>query len=110
MYNAYQDLTKLTNLTKDVKTKFITWIHWSWRQVRASNAEKDQLGHAELAAFAMDYLIIPAFTAQLERLFSNCAYVHTDVRNRLCEETSKKLANIYFTLRSVDQVDDDDFE
>ena len=71
-----------------------------------------QLGHAELDAFAMDYLKIPASTAQLERLFSNWAYVHTDVRNRLCEETSKKLANIYFTLRSADHVDedDDDFE
>ena len=67
-----------------------------------------ELGHAELAAFAMDFLMIPASTAQLERLFSNWAYVHNDIRNRLSDETSKKLVNIYFTLRSAEKIDDED--
>lgn len=68
-------------------------------------------GHVELATFAMKFLKIPASTAQLERLFSNWSYVHNDIRNRLSVETSKKLVNIYFTLRSTDAIlDDDDIE
>ncbi|XP_055307729.1 uncharacterized protein LOC129571881 [Sitodiplosis mosellana] len=73
----------------------------------------DQLGHGELATFALDYLKIPASTAQLERLFSNWAYVHNDIRNRLSTETSKKLVNTNFTLRTTDEIiedDDEDFE
>lgn len=73
-----------------------------------------EIGHGKLAEFARDYLKIPASTAQLERLFSNWAYVHNDIRNRLCDETLKKLVNIYFTLRSTDELpdmdDDDDFD
>lgn len=68
-----------------------------------------QQGHGELADFASKLLKIPASTAQLERLFSNWAYVHTDTRNRLSTETSKKLANVYFTLRANDEpIDDSD--
>lgn len=71
-----------------------------------------ELGHGNLAEFAMDFLKIPASTAQLERLFPNWGYVHSDIRNRLTNETSKKLVNIYFTLRSTDEIveDDSDFE
>lgn len=65
------------------------------------------LGHDGLAAFAMKYLKIPASTAQLERLFSNWSYIHNKIRNRLVDETSKKLVNVYFTLRSTDEIDDD---
>lgn len=65
-------------------------------------------GHEELSTFAMKFLKIPASTAQLERLFSNWGYVHNDIRNRLSADTSKKLVNIYFTLRSTDQIPDDD--
>lgn len=54
-------------------------------------------GHSKLASFAMDYLKIPASTAQLERLFSQWAFIHSDNRNRLSEDTSKKLLNIYLT-------------
>lgn len=55
----------------------------------------------------MDYLKIPASTAQLERLFSNWAYIHSDLRNKLSDETSKKLLNTYFTLRSTDEIDEE---
>lgn len=68
------------------------------------------MGHEELATFAMDYLKIPASTAQLERLFSNWAYIHNDIRNRLSDETSKKLVNVYFTLRSADAIGDEDID
>lgn len=59
-----------------------------------------ELGHGNLAALVMDYLKIPP------------AYVHNDLRNRLTDETSKKLVNTYFTLRSADEIveDVDDFE
>lgn len=67
-----------------------------------------ELGHRKLAEFSKDYLKIPASTAQLERLFSNWAYVHNDIRNRLSDETSKKLVNMYFTLRSTDELPDMD--
>lgn len=62
-------------------------------------------GHKELAEYAMKFLKIPASTAQLERLFSNWAFVHDETRNRLSPEKSKKLTNIYFTLRSLDEND-----
>ncbi|RYE18833.1 MAG: hypothetical protein EOP45_13545 [Sphingobacteriaceae bacterium] len=64
-------------------------------------------GHPKIASFAMDYLEIPASTAQLERLFLQWAFIHSDTRNRLSEDTSKKLLNIYFMLRSTDEVNDD---
>ncbi|XP_055309489.1 uncharacterized protein LOC129573203 [Sitodiplosis mosellana] len=67
-----------------------------------------ELNHKKLAAFAMDYLKIPASTAQLERLFSHWSHVHSDTRNRLSDETSKKLVNAYFTLRSTDDLPDED--
>lgn len=67
-------------------------------------------GHKKLAEFARDYLKIPASTAQLERLFSNWAFVHSDVRNRLSDETSKKLVKMYFTLRSTDELPDIDID
>ena len=34
--------------------------------------------------------------------------MHNDIRNRLSDETSKKLVNIYFTLRSTDELPDMD--
>lgn len=68
-----------------------------------------QQGHQELGEFAMKLLKIPASTAQLERLFSNWAFVHSDMRNRLGPDTSKKLVDVYFTLRANDvAIDDDD--
>lgn len=70
-----------------------------------------QQGHKQLADFATKFLNIPASTAQLERMFSNWAYIHTDIRNRLSTETSKKLVNIYFTLRATDDpIDESDVD
>lgn len=73
-----------------------------------------QQGHKQLADFAIKFLNIPASTAQLERMFSNWAYIHSDTRNRLSTETSKKLVNIYFTLRAnddpIEESDDDNGE
>lgn len=86
---------------ENLKRKKITSTKTYWHYA-------SELGHEKLAAFAMDYLKIPASTAQLERLFSNWAFVHSDVRNRLSDETSKKLVNIYFTFRSTEEIPNDD--
>lgn len=66
--------------------------------------------HFELSELASKLLKIPASTAQLERLFSNWKFIHSDIRNRLSEERSKKLLDIYFTLRSNDEIPDDSIE
>lgn len=66
--------------------------------------------HFELSALASKLLKIPASTAQLERLFSNWKFIHSDIRNRLGKETSKKLLNVYFSLRSNDAFPDDSIE
>lgn len=68
-------------------------------------------GHADLGLFVTKLLKIPASTAQLERLFSQWSFVHDETRNRLSEERSKKLINVYFSLRTNDFVFiDDDLE
>lgn len=65
--------------------------------------------HKQLAEIATQLLLIPALTAQLERLFSNCSFVHSKTRNRLSVETSSKLINIYFSLRENDYfIDEED--
>lgn len=98
-YTKSEDI--FVNLVNKKRLSPITFWHYA-----------AELGHRKLSEFANDYLKIPASTALLERLFSNWAYVHSDVRNRLSDETSKKLVNMYFTLRSTDDVydmeDDDD--
>lgn len=48
-----------------------------------------------------------ASTAQLEQLFSNWPYIHNDTINWLSAGTSKKLMNVYFNSRSVEDVDVD---
>lgn len=84
---------------KKIKSPKSYWYHAS-RQ-----------GHVELSAFATKLLKIPASTAQLERLFSQWSFVHNETRNRLSEERSKKLVNVYFSLRTNDFVFvDDDLE
>lgn len=43
-------------------------------------------------------------------VFFNWSFIHDEVRNRLSEETSKKLTNIHFALRSNECLDEDDIE
>uniref|UniRef100_A0A1I8PQE9 HAT C-terminal dimerisation domain-containing protein n=2 Tax=Stomoxys calcitrans TaxID=35570 RepID=A0A1I8PQE9_STOCA len=59
-----------------------------------------------LAIFAQKLLMIPASTAQLEGIFSNWSHVHTDLRNRLDAERSKKLLEVYFSLKINENKDD----
>lgn len=55
-----------------------------------------------LAKFAIKLMIIPAGTALLESLFSNWTYVHNQQRNKLSNEKSAKLVNIYYSLKFMD--------
>ena len=101
-----REFTKGEGSFANLNRKKFTWPKTFWHFAA-------QTGHEKLAAFALDYLEIPAFTAQLERLFSKWAYVHSDIRQRLSTETSNKLANVYFALRTTDDTvedDDQDFE
>lgn len=52
-----------------------------------------------LSSLAIKIFMIPASTADLERLFSNWSYVHSKLRNRLTSERSKMLVDIYHHLR-----------
>ena len=45
-----------------------------------------------------------ASTGQLERLFSEWAYVHSPKRNRLNSERSAKLVSLYYNMRLKDDV------
>lgn len=58
--------------------------------------------YPNLSKLAIKLLNIPASTAQLERLFSNWAFIHSYLRNRLGSDKSKKLVNIYYILRHRD--------
>lgn len=58
---------------------------------------------ANLSALAKKLLKIPASSAELERLFSNWSFIHTFLRNRLLNEKSKKLVDIYYTLKTMEK-------
>lgn len=66
--------------------------------------------HPNLAKLAKKLLLIPASTAQIERVFSSWAFVHTSARNRLTFDRSKKLLHIYYSLRIEDKVIDSSSE
>lgn len=63
----------------------------------------------EIAEFALKLMRLPASTARIERLFSNWAFVHSDLRNRLSTERSKKPLNVYFSLRLNHEANFTDF-
>lgn len=55
--------------------------------------------HPHLSSLARKLLKIPASSAQIERLFSNWSFVHSDLRNRLTVERSEKLVDVYYSLK-----------
>lgn len=58
--------------------------------------------HPVLSKLAIRLINIPASSAQLERLFSNWHYIHSDLRNRLKPDKSKKLVHTYYSLKMND--------
>lgn len=67
--------------------------------------------YPKLSSLARRLLKIPAASAQLERLFSSWAFIHSDLRNRLTVERSMKLVDIYYSLKMKEMYDEfyDDF-
>lgn len=68
------------------------YVFWTMCERRVPN----------LSALAKKLLKIPA-SAELERLFSNWSFVHSFLRNRLLNEKSKKLVDIYYTLKTMEK-------
>uniref|UniRef100_A0A0C9RAK5 ZBED1_2 protein n=1 Tax=Fopius arisanus TaxID=64838 RepID=A0A0C9RAK5_9HYME len=60
-----------------------------------------------LSQLAQRLLNIPSSSAQIERLFSNWAFIHSDLRNRLSIDHSRKLVSIYYALKMQDFSEDD---
>ena len=60
--------------------------------------------YPELSNLALKLLNICASTGELERLFSQWAYVHDPKRNRLKPERSAKLVCLYYSLRMRDNI------
>ncbi|EEZ99876.1 hypothetical protein TcasGA2_TC002658 [Tribolium castaneum] len=55
--------------------------------------------HPELASVALKLINIPASSASLERVFSNWAFIHNDLRNRLDADHSRKIMHCYYSLK-----------
>lgn len=60
-----------------------------------------------LSNLAQRLLSIPSSSAQIERLFSNWAYIHSEIRNRLSVDRSMKLVAIYYAFKMQDLSDND---
>lgn len=61
-----------------------------------------EVEHPKLSNLAVKLLQIPASSAQLERVFSQWALIHTPIRNPLTFERSKKLMYVYYSLQIRD--------
>lgn len=68
-----------------------------------------KLNYKSLAVLALKLQNLPASSAQIERIFSNWSYVHSPIRNKLTFERSKKLLNVYYTLKCVDTNKTDEY-
>lgn len=62
--------------------------------------------HPFLGGLAEKLMKIPASSAQIERVFSNWSFIHSDLRNRLTAERSQKLISIYYSLKMMDEWDE----
>jgi hypothetical protein len=66
-----------------------------WRTIKETEPD-----YVTVADLALQYISLPASTAQLERLFSMWQHVHSLRRNRLTQETSQNLTKVYHTLKT----------
>ena len=66
--------------------------------------QTSEIYYPELSKLAIRLLNICAATGELERLFSQWAYVHNTKRNHLTKERSAKLITLYYGLRFRDDV------
>ena len=70
-----------------------------WRAVKGCGVDE------KFSDFANNLLSCPASSASIERIFSNFAFVHTKVRNRLGIEKASNLVFCYRMLRGCNELD-----
>ena len=70
-----------------------------WRAVKRCGVDE------KFSDFANNLLSCPASSASIERIFSNFAFVHTKVRNRLGIEKASNLVFCYRMLRGCNELD-----
>ena len=70
-----------------------------WRAVKGCGVDE------KFSDFANNLLSCPASSASIERIFSNFAFVHTKVRNRLGVEKASNLVFCYRMLRGCNELD-----
>ena len=99
--DGLQDFKNNRNIFQKLNDKRITKVRTYWKL-----AEKH---YPTLFRLAIRLNIIPASSAQLERLFSNWSYVYSPIRNRLTSENSKKLTYIYYYLKIKDSNKTDEY-
>lgn len=80
-----------SGLFGDLKEKHVTTPATFWGLTERK--------HPQLSKLALRLLKIPASSAQLERVFSSWSFVHSDLRNRLGSDKSKKLLHCYYSMR-----------
>lgn len=66
--------------------------------------------HPKLSQLSKLLIKIQNSTASIERLFSQCSYVHNKLRNRLIMGKSKQLIHIYYSLKMTDSDLSDDYQ
>ena len=70
-----------------------------WRAVKGCGVDE------KFSDFANNLLSCPASSASIERIFSNFAFVHTKVHNRLGIEKASNLVFCYRMLRGCNELD-----
>ncbi|KYM95571.1 hypothetical protein ALC62_13782 [Cyphomyrmex costatus] len=86
-----------TDIFKILDSKNLTFPHTYWFMASKK--------YPDLAELADKLMKIPASSAQIERLFSQWSFVHSDIRNRLTTERSQKLIEIYYSLKMSNRCD-----
>jgi hypothetical protein len=94
-FNFKEDIFK-NLLEKDLNDPIIFWKTASSK-------------HRGLAEFVLKLLNIPASTGQIERIFSNWSFVHSKLRNRLSFDKSKKLLHCYYSLKTIEEIQSEDY-
>jgi hypothetical protein len=67
-----------------------------------------RLKYPVFGEFGHKFSSLPSGTAELERLFSNEAFIHNKVRNRLGDDRVEKLLLVYNTLRYLNPIEEDE--
>lgn len=84
-------------------------VNGHYRTMRQKLTNKDALFYwtfvgiklKNLSEFALKLFTIPASSALIEGFFSHWTYIHSNYRNRLSEEKSSDLVDIYYSIKHL---------